>query len=214
MKLKDTTELFLYWNRLRRGCTAPDVVDIDRETGCSLPVHAFILDVDGKKEFPFRLSSARLDALCGADQKGRPFVDLWRAKEASTMAALLLDVVDAGCPVVAEVAASPFGELPADLELLLLPLRHRGRPQARILGLAAYAEAPVWLGRLPMRNLALRQLRIIRDEDIAINGERQIVRPFQPRVAPESRPFEQRGHLRVYRGGRNTKKLSSLLIGS
>lgn len=212
MKLKETNELFLYWNRLRRGCTAPDIVDIDKETGGSLPAHAFILDVDGKKEFPFRLSSERLDALCGGEQKGRSFVHLWRAKEAGTMAALLLDVVDAGCPVVAEAAASPLGEMPADLELLLLPLRHRGRPQTRILGLAAYAEAPLWLGRLPMRNLALRQLRIIRDEDIATGGERQTVRPFPPRVAPESRPFEQRGHLRVYRGGRNSE-LSSLLIG-
>lgn len=204
MRLKETHDLFLFWNDLRRGSVAPDICDLGTAPKGSIPADGFVLDFDPKNEFPFRLSTARLDALTGIDLQGYPFVDLWRAKEAENMPALLLDVVYAGCPVVAEVAAGPPGEFPVEIELLLLPLYDRGRARARILGLAAYAVDPAWLGRRSIRHLTMRRIRIIRDTDASrAFGDPPNERQLFPRKEPAPpRSGEQRGHLRVYSGGR------------
>ena len=53
--------------------------------------------------------------------------------------------------------------LTRDLELLLLPLAHRGRMDARILGALAPAEAPHWLGAGALGGLTLGSLRYLGD---------------------------------------------------
>lgn len=204
MKLKGTRDLVLYWNDLRCGCPAPELGDLDANEIRAFRADMFMLDVGRRNEFPFRLSGTRLDTLFGEKLAGRSFVDLWRAKEATNMSAFLLNVVDAGCPIFAEVAAAPLGEPPASVELLLLPLRSHTKAQASILGLAACAEAPAWLGRVPVRHLTMRWLRVVRDEDLSNEaGERPNERVLFPQRDPSAaRLFERRGHLRVYPGGR------------
>jgi hypothetical protein len=49
--------------------------------------------------------------------------------------------------------------LHADLELLLLPLRHRGRRQTRMIGALAPFEPPFWLGATRVEYLQLRAWR-------------------------------------------------------
>jgi hypothetical protein len=206
MKLQETRELLHYWNRLRRGSAAPDIVDLETAPGQVLPGSAFLIEVDRKQEFPFRLASESLNALAGVNLTHHSFVDLWRGNEAANMAALLANVVAAGCPVLVNAAATPLGEAPAEVELLLLPLRSNGRAPAFILGLAACTEAPAWLGELRIRHLAMRQLRLIRDEDFAsVLGSLPSERSCFPQRESTPRPFEQRGHLRVYPGGRRNE---------
>ncbi|MGC2050297.1 MAG: PAS domain-containing protein, partial [Methylovirgula sp.] len=78
----------------------------------------------------------------------------------------------------------------ADLEILLLPLRHNGYAQARILGLMTAAARPTWLGLLPVDQFTLRSLRAIDDGEL----------PAPP--LPEPLKAKMHGHLRVFPGGK------------
>lgn len=211
MRLKGTRDLFAYWNGLRQGRAAPERAEIDPAVIRHVLADTFMLEADASETFPFRLSGTRVNALFDAELKGRSFIDLWRAKEAQNMAALLLNVIDSACPIFAGVAAAPEGYPPVELELLLVPLRHHGKARGRILGLMACVEQPSWLGLLPVQHLVLRALRIVHADHPAVaataqskNAERPI-----PRAAAAASLFVQRGHLRIYPGGRRDEPIAT-----
>lgn len=214
MRQQGTRDLFKYWNGLRQGRAAPERAEIDPAAIRHILADTFMLEVDAGGAFPFRLSGTRINALFDVELKGRSFADLWRTKEAENMAALLLNVADTACPVLANVAAAPAGYAPAELELLLLPLRHPGKRRGRILGLMTCSEQPSWLGLLPVQRLVLRGLRIITSEPTSLKAPSRLsaaskIRPI-PTALPARMPppaarfstFEQRRHLRIYPGGR------------
>jgi hypothetical protein len=120
---------------------------------------------------------------------------------------MLHAVVDDVCPVVAGAAAAPPKREDLELELLLLPLRHQGKTHSRILGLISPAKIPSWLGLLPVERLSLRSLRTLVERPRANSacGEPalQEAEAFQlDLLESEAPPFAQRGHLRIYTGGR------------
>ena len=63
-----------------------------------------------------------------------------------------------------------------DLELLILPLAHRGRMDARILGALAPTEMPHWLGAGTLGGLTLGSLRYL--------GDAVPPAGFAPRIIP------------------------------
>ena len=163
MKHEATRELFNYWNGLRGERSAPERSDIDPAAIRNVLADTFMLDVDVSGRFPVRLAGTRVNGLFDADQKGRSFLDVWRAEERRNVAAVLLTVADGACPVVAGGSAAPRGCAEGRFELLFLPLRHFGKTHARILGIVTPAAQPFWLGLLPVGPFALRSLRIIDD---------------------------------------------------
>ena len=169
MKHEATRELFAYWDALRGERRAPERSDIDPAAIRNVLADTFMLDVDVAGAFPIRLAGTRVNGLFDADQKGRAFLDLWRAEERRNVAAVLLAVADGVCPVVAGGSAAPRGCAEERFELLFLPLRHFGKTHARILGMVTPAAQPLWLGLLPVGPLALRSLRVI---DGAASAER------------------------------------------
>jgi hypothetical protein len=75
---------------------------------------------------------------------------------------MLALVSDEACPVIGGVSAKAAGFQALELELLLLPLRHRGATHSRILGLCSPTSAPNWLGLAPVASLSLQSTRILR----------------------------------------------------
>ncbi len=198
MRQAGTCGLFDYWNRLRGERDAPERSEIDLAAISGLLRDIFMLEVDAGHRFPFVMSGSRVNALFCAEQKSCSFLDLWPLQEAHNIAAVLLTVVDAACPVLACADARPEGYAKADLEILLLPLHHNGHAQTRILGLLATAAKPTWLGLLAIEQLTLRSLRAI--DDTAL-----------PAVTPPGAQFsgplrlgaaEIRRHLCVFQGGK------------
>lgn len=166
MKHQATRDLFDYWNRLRRGRAAPDRADIEPTAIRNVLADTFMLEVNPGQDFPIRLAGTRFNGLFDSDQKGRPFLDLWRAEERRNIAAVLMTVADGVCPVVAGGAAAPHGQSASgSFEFLFLPLRHGGKTHARILGIVtpSRVRTPAWLGLLPPGPMALRALRIVDD---------------------------------------------------
>ena len=110
----------------------------------------------------FRLAGTRLCALIGHELRGRAFTALWPDVEAQgDMRRLVQTVMDETAGAVAGLSGESSTGAPIYLELLLLPLRYRGRTHARILGSLSPALSPDWLGLdtvATMRMISLRML--------------------------------------------------------
>lgn len=85
-----------------------------------------------------------------------------------------------------------------ELELLLLPLRHRGRTQARMLGALSPHCVPAWLGLHPVIRIEVMSLRVLGATPVPDTAELPVDMP-----APANDPLPvRRGHLMVHEGGR------------
>ena len=168
MKPQATRDLFVYWNSLRGDRAAPERGEIDPTAIRNILADTFLLDVDVAQRFPFRLAGTRVNGLFDAEQKGTPFLDLWRPEERRNIAAVLMTVADGACPVVTGAVAAPREHQDCGLEVLFLPLRHFGKTHARILGIITMGRQPAWLGMLPLGPMTLRSLRIVDDARVAL----------------------------------------------
>lgn len=174
-------ELFRYWNDLRGERAAPERNDMDPNAIRHILADTFVLDIDEARLFPFRLSGTRVNALFGAEQKGRSFLEMWRKEEAQNLAGVLLTVADGACPVVAGTVASVPGEADVALELLVLPIRNHGKTHARLLGILTPLKTPAWLGDKAVGDMTLRSLRVVDAEKVSAPRARgEAVRPLIP----------------------------------
>ncbi|MEI9915856.1 MAG: PAS domain-containing protein [Methylovirgula sp.] len=142
MRQQATRELLAYWNRLRGDELAPDRADVDLAAIRGTLSDLFMLDLDAAHQFPFLMAGTRLNAFFCTEQLGRSFLGLWQPQDARNVAVALMTAIDAACPILAAVNASPEGYRDADIEILLLPLRHGGYAASRLLGLATPAAQP------------------------------------------------------------------------
>ncbi|WP_020179032.1 PAS domain-containing protein [Methylopila sp. M107] len=196
MKAAATKELFGYWNRLRAQRAAPERSDVDPAAIRGALGDVFILDVGSDPAFPFRLSGSRICALTGHEMRGESFLDFWRGPDRDTALSAITTVSDdAAVAVIGAQGATELGRT-VDLEIALLPLRHRGRTHARLLGSLAPVETPYWLGLSPVTRFELTSLRMIWP-----SGRRRMREPeFTPPPPPTT--GRQIGRFFVFDGGR------------
>lgn len=189
MRHAATRILFAYWDSLRGERTAPERGEIEPGAIRHILANTFILEVDVIGSAAFRLAGTRLCALAGGELKGRAFASLWREEAASEVAHLLDTVLDDAAGVIGGVSGATARGATVNLELLLLPLRHRGKTHARMLGALSPLFVPTWLGLDPVVSLTTLSLRMIwpsgRDPDAA-----------------ERARLDRRRHLVVHQGGR------------
>jgi hypothetical protein len=202
MRQQATRELLAYWNRLRGEELAPDRADVDLAAIRGMLSDLFMLDLDAAHQFPFLMSGTRLNAFFCAEQLGRSFLGLWRPQDARNIAAALMTAIDAAYPILAAVSASPEGYRDADIEILLLPLRHGGHAASRLLGLATPAQQPQWVGLLPTAHFKLRALRRIEAYPGRASTSKASALAFAAKARTYERPTDIRGHLRVFDGGK------------
>lgn len=205
MRHRATRELFDYWNELRGSRAAPERAEIDLAAIRGLLADMFMLEIDAAHRFPVVMSGTRINAFSCSEQNGRPFLDLWAAQDARNVAAMLLTVADAACPIVATALASPIGWQDHEIEILLLPLGYHRHDRARILGLIAPTTPPSWLGLLPVKDWSLRSWRIINDA----TDTAACARDPRSKIASTPTQAEQHSkigkavrHFRVFQGGR------------
>jgi hypothetical protein len=193
MKHPSSRDLYGYWDRQRGNRTAPDRMDIDPTAIPRVLADTFLLGSETAGDMFFRLAGTRVCALFCRELKGEPFVPLFGRGSRDQMRELLDIVCDEGAATVAGIAAQIGDGATAELELLLLPLRHHGRFDTRILGVLAPINPPYWLGTMPVTGLSLGALRHL--EPIANPV------PLLPVRLPVPGGKVRRG-LVVYEGGR------------
>ena len=159
MKTAPTRKLFSYWNARRGSRLAPERGDIEPGAIREILGDSFIIAFDPIADHPFRLAGTRVCALFGRELKGAPFVQLWDLAGRIAIRELAVTVTDEANPVVAGVVAHTAQGSQTDLELLMLPLYHRGKVRVRLLGLLAPLTVPYWLGSEHVVSLTLGATR-------------------------------------------------------
>jgi hypothetical protein len=167
VKLATSQELHAYWSLLRGARSAPERAEIDPGAIRGVLADTFILEVDPSARYPIRVSGARTNSLFGRELRGASFLELWRAPDRGEIASILSSVAREAAAIVAGASSDPSGAQPLDLELMLLPLRHHGKTDSRILGSLTPASLPSWLGLFAAGPLRLLSLRVLRRADSA-----------------------------------------------
>jgi hypothetical protein len=192
MKHAVTRSLYEYWDRLRAGRSAPERSDIDPGSIRTLLGDVFLLEFESKDRLLVRLAGTRICTLLGREWKSRPFSEPFAAEDQPELRAIVEAVTDTAVPAVAGIAGETKDGRRFDLELLLLPLRHRGRTNARLLGSLASGDWPYWAGQVPLVRFRLNSVRYLQPPGSAA-GELNPVAP-PPRLSI--------GRLRLLPGGR------------
>lgn len=195
MKHPSIRELYDYWDKQRGMRAAPDRADIEPGAIRRLLADTFIVAFDEPAGHPFRLAGTRVCAAFGGELKGIAFLDMW-GPESQPLVRDLVTVVAQECVgVVASARAETSEGSHLEFEMVMLPLRHRGHTDARILGALAPTEAPYWFGVSALGPLALGTIRFLGIDHRA---------PIQPAShVPTSQPTGRIQHgFVVYNGGR------------
>ncbi len=215
MKHPTSRMLHSYWDRIRGQRCAPERAEIEPGEIRHLLADSLILELDmPHRAATLRLAGTRVCALFGRELRASPLSDLWDDSAADPWRMVEIVAGDALGVVAGLRGTNADGET-IDLEFLLLPLRHRGRTQARALGTLSPVSPPVWLGLRPLVRLDTQSLRVLtRPEEGALreasDGDHGAIRirasqaealDTLPPPANDSLPF-RRGHLLVHRGGR------------
>jgi hypothetical protein len=161
MKHPSNRELYDYWNERRGSRLAPERSDIEPSAIRQVLGDTFVLATDNIGHYPFRLAGTRLCALFGRELKGESFLKLWERSGQTAMRELLAVVMEEKTGVVASVTGSTADDsiLAVNMELVLLPLSHENRSEARVIGALAPMAAPYWLGAKAVGPLKLGMLR-------------------------------------------------------
>lgn len=205
MKHPTSRLLHSYWDGLRRERAAPERNEIEPGAIRTLLADSLILEVDVPgSAAAIRLAGTRVCALFGRELRSNAFSDLWGAPDADPWRLVETVAVDTLGVVAGLTGTTVRGET-IDLELILLPLRHRGQTQTRILGALSPHHVPHWLGLRPVTQLRTTALRVLGTvprsgfgdrDDAAADALRNL-----PTPANDTLPF-RRGHLLVHPGGR------------
>ena len=193
MKQASSRELFGYWTARRGSRPAPERGEIEPSAIRRALGDLFILEFDRGTGHPFRLAGTRVCALFGRELKNEPFVTLWDEQSRAQLAKLLAVVADEATGIVAAAKGSSTEGWPVDLELMLLPLAHRGDTHARMIGALAPLTSPFWLGASTLGALTLGSMRHL---DPAIEA------PTAARLVVGAEGLARRGAFTVYQGGR------------
>ena len=158
MKQASSRELFGYWSARRGKRPAPERGEIEPSAIRRALGDVFILEFE-RGGHPFRLAGTRVCALFGRELKNEPFLDLWDEETRAPLAQLLAVVADEATGVVAAATGRTAEGWSQDLELVLLPLAHRGNTHARMIGALSPLVAPFWLGASHLGALTLGSVR-------------------------------------------------------
>ncbi|MEA2987902.1 MAG: hypothetical protein QOG83_613 [Alphaproteobacteria bacterium] len=192
MKQSSTRELFDYWNTRRGLRPAPDRADIEPGAIRRVLADTFILAFDARGDHPFRIAGTRVCAAFGRELKGEAFVRIWSEASRATVRDLLAVVGNEAVAAVASARGINAEGVALELELLMLPLGHRGRTDARVLGALVPSQMPYWFGISMITELTLGTLRYLAPGAV-------------PASVPGPQPAVPAGRLRhglvVYDGG-------------
>lgn len=205
MKHSSTREIYTYWNEQRGARPAPERDEIDPAAIRKSLGDAFVLASSFSREHHYRLAGTRVCALFCREMKGQSFTAPWETASQHALEDLLTIVGEESIGAVAGATGYTHDGAELELELLLLPLAHRGHARVRALGVLAPIQKSYWLGAMPVENLTLTALRHLDPAVEAMPGA-VLSRPIEePTLGPDE-PLPEGAQFRngfvVYDGGR------------
>ena len=192
LKHASSRALYEYWNCLRAGRAAPERGQLDPSAIRSILSDILMIEIGGPERFTVRLAGTRICSLMGRELKNRPFMEAFVPGDWPEMLRVLDEVAKTSTPMVGGLIGETTDKRLLELELLLLPLRHHGRTEARMLGSFAALTFPYWATLTPLVCLRIASSRVIEAIETLASG------------GPGTSDARLRAmrHLRVLRGGR------------
>lgn len=176
MQMKSSKNLYNYWNELRGSRSAPDRKDLDPTRIRDALANTFILQSEDDGKYFFRLAGSHLCSTYCRELKTRSFSDLWHTKDEDAIETLIRAVTDDNAVALVTFEGKTSSGHTARFETILLPLRHNGSNNARIMGGLTGLSDPYWLGTQPIVEQRITGLRLIWPDDQAnelANGNNQ-----------------------------------------
>ena len=170
MKHATTRTIFSYWDALRGERAAPERGEIEPGEIRHALADTFILELGAARSAEIRLAGTRFCAFFGRELRGLPFQGLWSHSATRDVVHLIDVAVDETAVVVAGVVGATAEGDTVEFEMVILPLRHRGKTHSRLLGAISPAEVPSWIGLHPVVSLSLKSLRVVRTPSQAARG--------------------------------------------
>ena len=217
MQKQSTKTLYDYWNSLRGSRSAPDRRDIDPTKIRGALANTFILELNDSREFDFRLAGSHICAAYARELKGRSFTRLWHPRDRDAMETLVRAVTEDHAVALITFQGQTALNTKLPVETILLPVRHNGSTQTRLLGAMTAMDEPYWFGSQPIVEQRITGLRLIwpddnslaemaRDIAAAVPQDVLFARsdmPMQPMSATVyGRQARRYAHLAVIDGGR------------
>ena len=176
MQKQSTRTLYDYWNVLRGSRSAPDRRDIDPTQIRDALGSTFILELNEDREFDFRLAGSHICSVYARELKGRSFSRLWHERDRDAMETLIRAVTEDHAVALVTFQGSTAVSGRAAIETVLLPIRHNGSTQTRLLGAMTSLEQPYWFGVHPVIEQRITGLRLIWPDDNPLSDmERDVV---------------------------------------
>lgn len=162
MKHAASRMLHAHWDGLRGARAAPERGEIEPGEIRHILADSFILEIDPHaRTAHVRLAGTRICALFGRELKGASFAALWGPRPAAEPWRLVETVVEETAGLVAGLSGRTSEGDGLELEMLLLPLRHRGRTHARLIGALSAGRVPDWIGLRALEGLETVSLRVL-----------------------------------------------------
>ncbi|RYE10365.1 MAG: PAS domain-containing protein [Hyphomicrobiales bacterium] len=165
MQKQSTKTLYDYWNSLRGARSAPDRRDIDPTKIRGALANTFILELNDNSEFDFRLAGSHICSAYARELKGRSFTRLWHPRDRDAMDTLLRAVTEDHAVALITFQGITSTNSKLSVETILLPVRHNGSTQTRLLGAMTALDEPYWFGAQPLVEQRITGLRLIWPDD-------------------------------------------------
>jgi hypothetical protein len=165
MQKQSTKTLYDYWNNLRGSRSAPDRRDIDPTKIRGALANTFILELNEGREFDFRLAGSHICSVYARELKGRSFARLWHPRDRDAMDTLVRAVTEDHAVALITFSGLTAIHTRVAVETILLPVRHNGSTQTRLLGAMTAVDEPYWLGVQPVVEQRITGLRLIWPDD-------------------------------------------------
>ena len=217
MQKQSTKTLYDSWTSLRGSRSAPDRRDIDPTKIRGALANTFILELNDNREFDFRLAGSHICAAYSRELKGRSFTRLWHPRDRDAMETLVRAVTEDHAVALITFQGITALNTKLSVETILLPVRHNGSTQSRLLGSMSAMDEPYWFGSQPIVEQRITGLRLIwpddnsladmaRDIAAAVPQDVLFARangPIEPMAATVyGRQARRYAHLAVIDGGR------------
>ena len=217
MQKTSTRTLYEYWNTIRGARSAPERKDIDPTKIRESLANTFILELDEREGFSFRLAGSHLCTSYCRELKGRSFSNLWHERDTDAIETLVRAVTEDHAVALVTFQGTTAIHTKVSFETILMPLRHNGSTHTRLLGAMTALEEPYWLGVQPIMEQRITGLRLIWPDEIEYQDS---VREFSSKAVNEvefsgsamptgtpstvyGRSARRYAHLAVIDGGRN-----------
>jgi hypothetical protein len=210
MKTQSATDLFQYWNRLRKTMPAPRRTDIEPSDIKTVLGDMFILESpDQSADMRFRLAGTVMSNLFERPLRGTQIRNLFQEQHRPIISRLMRNCFQDGSVVLLGLDAVTQSGRHTLLEIIMLPLQNEAEG-VRILGCMSVHQYQFWHGLEAIHKIDLHSIRLIdADREPLFLANRPEI-PLPPTLAPYEEELQinkmsagQRGlKLLVIQGGK------------